>query len=253
MTVSDEGFAKVLGAVEGDARALMAAYPDARSALIPMAHRFQQEEGWLSPSAIAQIAHWLGLTVAEVESTVSFYTLFYRRPVGRYMIQPCRNLTCLIVGAEETNAHFREKLGIGHLQTTADGLFSYEEAECLAACDRAPCAQVNLEFVYDLTNEKIDEMIAQMRAGTYVVPPRPQTAAAGTDWQVAAVTSRKSAGAQDVVSPNDPGGMGDASGASMLARLVNDPAPVDVRPTEERLVREGPAIISRSNGSADKH
>lgn len=246
-------FAGVLAKVEPDARTLIAAYPDSRSALIPLAHRFQQEEGWLSPAAIAQIAQWLDLTVAEVESTVSFYTLFFRRPVGRYMIQPCRNLSCMIGGAEETNAYFREKLGIGHLQTSADGMFSYEEAECLAACDRAPCAQVNLEFVYDLTKEKIDEMIDQMRAGTFSISPLPQTAAPGPDWHVAAVTNRKSAGAQDVVSPNDAGGMGDASGASMLRRLVADPAPVDVRPTDERLVREAPAIVSRPNGVKEQH
>ncbi len=249
----DVGFEAVLTAVEPEARRLIAAYPDSRSALIPMAHRFQQEEGWLSPAAIAQIAQWLDLTVAEVESTVSFYTLFFRRPVGRYMIQPCRNLSCIINGAEETNAYFQEKLGIKHLQTSADGLFSYEEAECLAACDRAPCAQVNLEFVFDLTKEKIDAMIAEMRAGTYAIAPLPQTATPGPDWHVAAVTSARSAGAQDVVSPNDPGGIGDASGASMIRRLVADPNPIDARPTDERAVVDGAALATRSNGVQEHH
>ena len=94
------------------------------------------------------------------------------------MLQPCRGLACAINGAEDVMAYFREQLGVGHLETTADGLFSYEEVECLAACDRAPCMQVNLEFVYDLTPAKIDEMLAAMRAGTYAVEPLAQTDAA---------------------------------------------------------------------------
>ena len=81
-------------------------------------------------------------------------------------------------------AYFREKLGVGHLETTADGLFSYEEVECLAACDRATCMQVNLEFVYDLTPQMIDEMLDAMRAGTYAVTPMPQSAAPERTWTV---------------------------------------------------------------------
>ena len=81
-------------------------------------------------------------------------------------------------------AYFRQQLGIGHLETTGDGLFSYEEAECLAACDRAPCMQVNLEFVYDLTVEKVDALLHAMRDGTYPVAPLPQNVAPGRDWHV---------------------------------------------------------------------
>ena len=93
------------------------------------------------------------------KSTLSFYTLFFRRPVGKYMLQPCRGLSCMINGAEDVMAYFREKLGVGHLETTDGRALSYEEVECLAACDRAPCMQVNLEFVYDLTPARIDEML----------------------------------------------------------------------------------------------
>jgi hypothetical protein len=100
-----------------------------------MAHLFQEHEGYTSPNALAAIAWHLKLPLAVVESTVSFYTMFFRKPVGRYMLQVCRNLSCIINGAEEIMAYFRERLGIGHLETTADGLFSYEEVECLAACD----------------------------------------------------------------------------------------------------------------------
>jgi hypothetical protein len=179
-----------------------------------------------------------------VESTASFYTLFHRRPVGRYMLQPCRNLSCTLNGAGEILAHFRERLGVGHLQTTADGLFSYEEAECLAACDRAPCMQVNLEFVYDLTKEKVDAMLQAMRDGTFEVPPLPQTAQPGANWQVVADSGKRSSGAIGVSNPNDPGGLGDASGVAMIERLTHDPYPVDVRPTNERLVRDGAARLA---------
>ena len=95
------------------------------------------------------------------------------------MLQVCRGMACTINGAEDIMAYFSEKLGVGHLQTTDDGLFSYEEVECLAACDRATCMQVNLEFVYDLTPQKIDEMLSAMRAGTYAVAPMAQTATPG--------------------------------------------------------------------------
>jgi NADH-quinone oxidoreductase E subunit len=249
----DYDFAAILAKVEPDAKALIASYPESRSALIPIVHRFQQEAGWVPPEAIAHTAAWLGLTPAEVESTVSFYTLFFRRPVGRYVLQPCRNLSCQINGAEEIAAYFREKLGIDHLQTSADGLFSYEEVECLAACDRAPCMQVNLEFVYDLTREKVDALLEAIRAGTFEIPPLPQSAAPGSDWHVAPVTARKSAGAQSVPSPNDPGGIGDKSGATMLRRLIDDPGPIEARPTRERLIADGPAILKHAAPAKEHH
>ena len=128
------------------------------------------------------VSEMLDLSLAVVESTVSFYTLFYRKPVGKYMLQVCRGLACTLNGAEDIMAYFREQLGIGHLETTDDGLFSYEEVECLAACDRATCMQVNLNFVYDLTPAMIDDMLVAMRAGKYAVAPLPQTQAPPKTW-----------------------------------------------------------------------
>jgi NADH-quinone oxidoreductase subunit E len=244
-TETQRDFASIAARVEPEARNLIAQYPagQARSALLPILHAFQDVEGWVSPEALAQTARWIDVPLSVVESTASFYTLFHRRPVGRYMLQPCRNLSCTIAGAGEILKHFRERLGVGNLETTDDGLFSYEEAECLAACDRAPCMQVNLEFVYDLTKEKVDAMLDAMRAGTFEVPPLPQSAKPGRDWSVAQDPGRKSPGAQGVPSPNAPGGLGDASGARMIERLAKDPYPVDVRPTNERLVADGPARL----------
>jgi NADH-quinone oxidoreductase subunit E len=216
----DELFVKL----RPECTSLIAQYEDSRSALIPMAHLFQEHEGFLSQNAVVAIAYLLGLAPAVVESTVSFYTLFFRKPIGKYMLQVCRNLSCIINGAEEIMAYFREQLGIGHLETSADGLFSYEEAECLAACDQAPCMQVNLEFVYKLTKPDIDAMLAAMRAGTYAIAPLVQTAPPEPTWKVAQDTGRKSAGGRGVTNPNNAGGIGDRSGVIMLDRLLADPA-----------------------------
>jgi NADH-quinone oxidoreductase subunit E len=254
MTEATRDFAAVAAQVEPEARRLIARYPAGRgrSALIPILHEFQNVEGWVSPEAMALCAVWIEEPLAVVESTASFYTLFHRRPIGRYLLQPCRNLSCLINGAGGVMKHFREQLGIGHLQTTSDGLFSYEEAECLAACDRAPCMQVNLQFVYDLTNEKVDTMLAEMRAGTYEVPPLPQSAAPGATWTLTQ-DGKKSAGAQGVSMPNDPGGLGDASGVRMIERLTKEPYPVEVRPTKERLVADGAARLAAPLQNTSEH
>ncbi len=224
-----------------ECEALIGQYPDSRSALLPIMHRFQAEEGYVSPSAMRACAELLNVPTAVVESTVSFYTLFFRRPVGRYMLQVCRNLSCSMNGAEAVMEHFRERLGIGHLETTDDGLFSYEEVECLAACDRAPCMQVNLEFVYDLTPRIVDELLTAIREGTYPVAALAQTVAPGQTWiesQNATVAGgHKSAGAQEVTDPDNAGGIGDASGVIMLDRILAQKASYQGR-TRERLVNE---------------
>ena len=158
-----------------------------------------------------------------VESTISFYTLLFRRPVGKYMVQVCRNLSCIINGAEEIMAYARERLGIGHLETTADGLISYEEVECLAACDRAPCAQVNLEFVYDLTRESVDAMIAAIQVRHV------RGGAAGADRQARPDLEGR-AGHRPQVGrrlgrgdANNAGGIGDRSGVAMFDLIVGKP------------------------------
>jgi NADH-quinone oxidoreductase subunit E len=219
---SDPAFAALYAKLRPECDALVALYEDSRSALIPMAHLFQEHEGYTSPNALAAIAYVLDQPLSVVESTISFYTLFYRKPVGKYMLQVCRNLSCIINGAEEIMAYFREQLGIGHLETTADGLFSYEEVECLAACDRAPCMQINLRFKYDLTPAMVDTMLVAMRAGTFDVKPNPQTKQPGRTWKVEQDTGRKSAGGVGVSNPNNAGGVGDRSGVIMLDRIVND-------------------------------
>lgn len=240
-----DAFTKLYEELRPQCEALIAQYEEKRSALLPMMHLFQQREGFVSDGAMRAAAEMLEITPAVVESTVSFYTLFFRKPVGKYMLQVCRGLMCELRGAEDIMAYFRKKLGIGHLETTDDGLFSYEEVECLAACDRATCMQVNLEFVYDLTPEMIDQMIDLMRAGTYKTKPLAQTAKPERTWKVkqdAQVgTGRKSPGTLNSTEPNNAGGVGDPSGIIMLDRFVTRDMSFTGR-TKERTVREARGV-----------
>lgn len=247
-------FPALAGKLRPQCEAIAAQYEQRRSALLPMMHLFQQHQGYVSRDAMHWAADFLDLSPAVVESTVSFYTLFFRRPVGKYMLQVCRGLACTINGAEDIMAYFREKLGIGHLQTTDDGLFSYEEVECLAACDRATCMQVNLEFVYDLTPQMIDEMIGLMRAGSYGVAPLAQTEQPGRTWIVnqdsQVAFGDKSLGAVGQPAPNNAGGL-DRDGVIMLDRILTDELRFKGR-TKERLANVEPAIraVIEGNGEA---
>jgi NADH-quinone oxidoreductase subunit E len=246
MTEREENFPALRERLKPECERIIAQYEQKRSALLPLMHLFQQYEGFVSPQAMRAGAEMLELTQAEVEGTVSFYTLFFPRPIGKYMLQVCRGLSCSIGNAEEIMAYFREKLGIGHRETTADGLFSYEEVECLAACDRATCMQVNLEFVYDLAPQAIDDMLAAMRAGTYAVAPLAQTDAPGRSWELRqdeqVSKGGKTPGATGVSSPNNAGGVGDASGIIMLDRIVNRQVAFH-EATRERAVVGSGAIV----------
>ena len=241
-----ENFPALLEKLRPQCEEIIARYEVKRSALLPLIHLFQEHEGYASAQAQRAVAEMLDLTPAVVESTVSFYTLFFRKPVGKYMLQVCRGLACSINGAEDIMAYFRRKLGIGHLQTTDDGVFSYEEVECLAACDRAACMQVNLDFVYDLTPQMIDEMVDAMRAGTYEVAPMAQTDAPQRTWKVLQDTQvshgGKSLGAIDQPNPNNGGGI-DKDGVIMIDRILTQEARFKGR-TKERLANVEPAITS---------
>ncbi|MBV9232726.1 MAG: NAD(P)H-dependent oxidoreductase subunit E, partial [Candidatus Eremiobacteraeota bacterium] len=223
MTERERDFPGLLERLRPECDRLIAQYEHKRSALLPIMHLFQKHEGFVSPQAMNATSEMLGITPAEVEGAVSFYSLLYRRPVGKYMLQICRGLACSINGAEDVMAYARERLGIGHLQTTDDGTLSYEEVECLAACDRATCGQINLEFVYDLTPQKIDELLDGIGSGTIGVAPMAQTESPGRTWRIAAdaeiAKGRKSRGARDVTDPNNAGGIGDVAGTIMLDHL----------------------------------
>lgn len=246
MTQREQEFPALLERLRPQCLEIVARYERKRSALLMLAHVFQEHEGFVSPEAMRAISEMLEITPAETEGTITFYTLLFQRPVGKYVLQPCRGLACAINGAGEMMEHFRGRLGIGSLETTNDGLFSYEEVECLAACDRAPCMQVNLEFVYDLTPASIDEMLEAMRAGAYPVRPLPQTDAPGSTWKLGQdeqiAFGRKAPGAIGVESPNNAGGVGDRSGVIMLDHIVSRDVEFFER-TRERAVVDTRAIV----------
>jgi NADH-quinone oxidoreductase subunit E len=138
-------------------------YPLRRSALIPMLLYAQDEIGYLSDHVISEVAARVGITELDVRNVISYYSLLHTKPQGKYHVQVCTNISCMLRGGEEILDHCKSKLGIGHKQTTADGTFSLEEVECIGACSWAPALQVNYDFHENLTPEKADKVLEQYR------------------------------------------------------------------------------------------
>jgi NADH-quinone oxidoreductase subunit E len=148
-------------------------YPIRKSALIPLLHLAQEQDGWVTDEAMEHIAELVGVTPAEVVGTCSFYEMFKREPVGRYVVNICTNIACQLLGGEELLEHAEETLGIKAGGTTADGLFTIEDVECIAACTEAPCLQVNYRYRHKVTSADFDQMVDDLRAGRLddEVPP----------------------------------------------------------------------------------
>ena len=134
-------------------------YPTQRSFLVPMLLYTQDELGYLSDEAIAYLAQKAGVTELEVRNVISYYSMLHTKPRGKYHVQVCTNISCLLRGGEELFRHCKQKLGVGHKQTTPDGMFSLEEVECIGACSWAPAVQVNYDFHENLTPEKMDKVL----------------------------------------------------------------------------------------------
>ncbi len=147
------------------ANILLEIYPNKRSALIPLCHLAQGQDGYLTPEAIVEIADLVGVTPAEVRGTASFYDMFHLEPVGKHVVAMCTNIACMLRGADELLEHAQESLDVGIGGTTQDGQFTLEEAECLAGCNNAPCVQVNHRFFGPLDNEGFDRLIKDLRSG----------------------------------------------------------------------------------------
>src|SRR5687767_4113886 len=158
---------------EKRARDTIGLYPEKRSALIPLLHLVQEQEGWLTEDAMAHVAELLDLTPAEVYGTASFYDMLFTEPVGRHLVAVCTNIACLLSGGYELLEHAEERLGVRAGGTTADGEFTLEEAECLALCGQAPCLTVNWRFFGNVDSERFDALADDLRAGKLAdeVPP----------------------------------------------------------------------------------
>ena len=147
------------------AQELVALYPNRRSAMLPLLHLAQEHDGYLSEAGMAEVAELTGTTPADVQGTASFYDMFFLEPVGKYVVAVCTNISCLLAGGEELLDHAQSTLGCSIGGTSADGMFTLEEAECLADCNIAPCVQVNHRFVRTTTPETFDQMIGEIREG----------------------------------------------------------------------------------------
>lgn len=144
---------------------MMTHYPTKRSVLVPTLLYAQDEIGYLSDEAIAEIAKRVELTELEVRNVISYYSMLRTKPAGKYNVQVCTNVSCLLRGGEELLEHCREHLGVArNKEVTKDGLFSVEEVECIGACSWAPAIQVNYDFHENLTDEKLDEVLATYRS-----------------------------------------------------------------------------------------
>lgn len=164
---------RLSAANEKRARDLIALYPEPRSALIPILHVAQEQDGWLTPDGMAHVAELLDLTAAEVLGTASFYDMLFTHPVGRHLVSVCTNIACLLNGGYELLEHAEERLGVTAGGTTTDGEFTLEEVECIALCGQAPCLTVNWRFFGDVTNDSFDRLVDDIKAGRKAdeIPP----------------------------------------------------------------------------------
>jgi NADH-quinone oxidoreductase subunit E len=160
--------------VRADAAELISRYPEgqSRSALLPLLHLVQSEQGYVTPDGIAFCADTLGITKAQVAAVATFYTMYKRSPTGEYLVSVCTNTLCGMLGGDEIFAALKDQLGVGNNQTTADGSITLEHAECLAACDYAPVITVNYEFFDNQTVGSARNAVSQLQSGERPVPTR---------------------------------------------------------------------------------
>ena len=163
---------EVLERLERDAKEIIARYPKPRSALLPLLHLVQSEEGYVSEDGVQFCADALGITPAQVTGVVTFYTQYKQHPVGDFHVGVCINSLCAIMGGDQIWRELSEYVGVGHDEATEDGKVSLERIECNAACDYAPVMMVNWEFFDDMTPEKAKQLVDDLRAGKQVAPTR---------------------------------------------------------------------------------
>ena len=147
------------------AEEIVSLYPRKRSAMLPLLHLAQEQDGYLTAEGIAEVAELTGTTPADVRGTAAFYDMYHLEPVGKYVVGVCTNVACLLAGGLELLDHASETLGCAVGSTSDDGLFTLEETECLADCNIAPCVQVNHRYVRTTTPDTFDAMVDELKAG----------------------------------------------------------------------------------------
>ena len=155
------------------AKEIIGRFPRPKSAVIPLLHLAQEQDGYVARDAMSHIAELVNVTTSEVYGTATFYEMFKFEPIGKYCVNVCTNIACQLVGGWELLEHAEEKLGIKAGSTTDDGLFTIEDVECIAACTEAPAIQVNYRYRYKVTAENLDQLIDDLRAGRLAdeIPP----------------------------------------------------------------------------------
>ncbi len=149
---------------QAEIETIISRYASKRSAVLPLLYLAQDTYGYLTDDAIREVAAILELPPTDVYEVVGFYTLFYNRPVGTWVLQVCDDVPCCYCGAEELIAALKQTLGISEEETTPDGMFTLQRVKCLAACDRAPVLQANLDYVYDVTPDRVTTLLNDLRA-----------------------------------------------------------------------------------------
>ena len=234
------------------AQEIVGRYPRARSALLPMLHLVQSEDGYVSPEGVRFCAEQLGLTKAEVGAVATFYTMYKRRPTGDYLVSVCTNTLCDVLGGEEIYRTLSEQLGVGHDQTTADGTITLEHAECLAACDYAPVVTVNYEFFDQQTTESAVGLVGELRSGGRPLPTRgaPLCTFKEISRQLAGFIDDRP-GAVDAGPAGEPTLVGNrlAVQRGETAPAYDDPTPLD-RPAPPAAAEPAPAAAASSTPGA---
>jgi len=220
-----------------EAAEIMARYPQARSALLPMLHLVQSVQGYVSPDGVGFCARLLGLTKAEVGAVATFYTMYKRHPTGRHLVSVCTNTLCAVLGGQQVYDAVSADLGVGHDQTTADGSITLEHAECLAACDYAPVVTVDYEFYDQQDVESARTLVAALRRGEKPPPTRgaPLTDFRGISRQLAGLSQHADAAAERAAVDGPSAGV---------------PTLIGVRLAEERDER-APAMAAQQPGGPD--
>ena len=166
------------------AEALVARYPGSRSALLPLLHLVQAQDGYITEDGIAECASLLDLTKAEVQAVATFYTMYKREPLGRHLVSVCTNFSCAVRGADEVYERLSKKLGVGHNATTQDGAVTLEHAECLGNCEGAPVVTVDYLNYECLTPDAAEELVDRVVAGEVPPPTRGPTSTGIRDVQM---------------------------------------------------------------------